>query len=316
MNEISGIPQHLMAANTPPVAKEAMGKDDFMKLLMAQIQNQDPLKPMDGQEFAAQLAQFSSLEKLTNIGTGIETLHSGFGEETKMQAVGMIGKRIQASGNEVELISGQPVALNNTLPSDSKPTKATIIDSGGRVVREITFSEKDGKTISWDGKDSDGMALPSGKYGARLYGVNSSGQSQTANADVSGLVTGVELVGKNAVLIVDTGSGGKSRVEMSKVSQVSIDPGTAAAVPGKKDDQLRAKAPERLVLPEAEAKAGTENEVEAEGELSRAEAQKAEMIPAESSESVADNRPSNFAEIPESFFANGSSRIPMESLKP
>ncbi len=285
-----------------------------MKLLMAQIQNQDPLKPMEGQEFAAQLAQFSSLEKLTNIGQGIETMHSGFGEETKLQALGMIGRRVQASGNELDLLSGNPVALNNTLPADVKPTKATIVDSAGKVVREITFTERDGKAITWDGKDQDGMALPSGKYSARLYGVNGSGQAQTASADITGTVTGVELVGKNAVLLVDTPSGSKSRIDMRKVTQVSADPSAISVAPAKTGDQLKAKAP-GIVIPVAAAKAENEGELETEKEMPRLEIPMAEMN-AETAEASEEGMPmTNFANA-QSFMSGGSSRIPLESRKP
>ena len=90
MNEVTAsIPAHLMAdpREQQPKAKNALGKDDFLKLLMAQLQNQDPLKPMDHQEFVAQLAQFGSLEQLTNIQKGIEGLHSGIGDEAKLSAL-------------------------------------------------------------------------------------------------------------------------------------------------------------------------------------------------------------------------------------
>ena len=104
MNEISSaIPAHLMEPDTANVAKSrnVMGKDDFLKLLMAQLRNQDPLKPMDHQEFATQLAQFGQLEQLTNIGSGIQGLRTGMGEGSKLQALGMIGKRLSVTINEI-----------------------------------------------------------------------------------------------------------------------------------------------------------------------------------------------------------------------
>ncbi len=314
MNEIGGVPPGMMAPSAPPATKEAMGKDDFMKLLMAQIQNQDPLKPMDGQEFSSQLAQFSSLEQLHNIGQGIDTLHAGLGEGTKMQALNMIGRRIQASGNEVDLVTGQSVVLNNSLPEGVQPTKATIIDSGGKVIRELTFSERDGKAITWDGKDQDGVASPSGKYSVRLYGVNSSGQAQTASGDVSGVVTGVELEGKNAMLLIETASGAKSRIAMSKVTQVSVDGSAAGATkPVGNSISAKAKAPEKLEVPDAEARA--ENEPQTESEIPTLER------PIEGSGSVSESEgegemmPSNFADRAE-YLASQATRLPMETLKP
>ena len=159
MNEIAaGIPAHLMA--DPKVdqakAKNVMGKDDFMKLLMVQLQNQDPLKPMDHHEFAAQLAQFGSLEQLTNIHKGIEGLHSGMGDEAKLSALGMIRKKVQAAGNEVELLEGQSVTLTHGSKENVQPVKAQIYTDGGKIVREIELSSKPGsQEIQWDGKDSE-----------------------------------------------------------------------------------------------------------------------------------------------------------------
>ncbi|MGU9537301.1 flagellar hook assembly protein FlgD, partial [Proteus mirabilis] len=70
--------------------------------LMTQLQHQDPLNPMDHKEFSAQLAQFSSLEQLTNIGNGIQGLKGEMGSDAKLQALGFIGKKVQAAGGELE----------------------------------------------------------------------------------------------------------------------------------------------------------------------------------------------------------------------
>jgi flagellar basal-body rod modification protein FlgD len=232
MSEISNVlPPSL--TELPPVSnkpKEAMGKDDFMKLLMVQLQNQDPLKPMDHEQFSAQLAQFSSLEQLANIGKGIEGLHTGLGDGAKLQAVSMIGKRISAVGNEVTLMKGENVSIRNNLPEGSKPTSVAIFSPGGQVVREMQLDPKTGNEIVWDGKDDSGAPLPSGKYTFRLHGVNSAGQSQEGSAEMSGLVTGVEMNGRNAVLLVQTASG-KSKVEMNKVGSVNLDAEAPAKTP-------------------------------------------------------------------------------------
>jgi flagellar basal-body rod modification protein FlgD len=210
-------------AEKPHGPRGAMGKDDFMKLLMAQLQNQDPLKPMDHQEFAAQLAQFSSLESLTNINKSIDGLHSGFGEEAKLQAVGMIGKKVQASGNEVELIKGENVTIDGNLPEDVVPTKVVIYNPDGQLVRQMELAgSQSNKQIIWDGKDENGSSLPSGKYKFTVHGVGMNGESREGASTVSGLVTGVEMEGKTPVLLVQTPSG-KSKIEWAKVGQINMD---------------------------------------------------------------------------------------------
>lgn len=203
--------------------KNVIGKDDFMKLLMVQLQHQDPLKPMDHEQFSAQLAQFSSLEQLTNIGKGIDKLHGGMGEEQKLSALGMVGRRVTANGNEVNLTEGNSVAINYTMPDNVKPTRAMIYDSAGQMVRELNLEkEQKDSALVWDGKSQEGVSLPSGRYHFRVAGVDANGVPQDAGSELSGVVTGVELDGKEAILIVRNGNA-QNKVAMSKIRQVAID---------------------------------------------------------------------------------------------
>lgn len=220
----AAIPSHLMAdpSKDLPKAKNAMGKEDFMKLLMTQLQNQDPLKPMEHQEFAAQLAQFGSLEQLTNIQKGIEGLHTGIGDGAKLSALSLIGKKVQAIGNQLDLLEGQEVSMKYGAKEGVTPVKAAIYTEGGKLVRELDVSRAEGAEVKWDGKDQEGKTLPSGKYTFRVQGVDKSGQAQELGTELSGRVTGVEMEGKNPILIVESGSG-KTKLELGRVNQVSID---------------------------------------------------------------------------------------------
>lgn len=235
MEELTGvIPSKLMDRGeelAPRAAKNAMGKDDFLKLLMTQLQHQDPLNPMDQKDMSAQLAQFSSLEQLTNIGSGIKDLRSGFGDETKLNALSMIGRQVQASGSELELMEGKPVSVKlSSLTGDVKPTQVSIYDNSGKLVREMALDKKAvSGDVEWDGKDASGVDLPSGKYSFKAVGVDDQGQSKELNPELNGRVTGVDLDGKDAVLLVQTGRG-TSKIEMSKIHHVSLD-GPALAAP-------------------------------------------------------------------------------------
>jgi flagellar basal-body rod modification protein FlgD len=227
MKEISQTAPPVFSDIVPqgPHSKNTLGKDDFMKLLMTQLTNQDPLKPMDNQEFSSQLAQFSSLEQLANIGSGVQNLKSGFTDETKLQAIGMIGKRVAASGgSEISLLPNQlSVNLPNTLPEDVKPERAIVYDENGKVVRDMNLQDKArGAELFWDGKTDDGLGVPPGKYTFRLHGVGTDGKPHESGAEVSGKVTGAEIDGKSAVLVLET-KNGTARVDMTKVRQVSMD---------------------------------------------------------------------------------------------
>ncbi len=226
MNEVTNlVPSHLLpdAKDDARPAKNVLGKDDFMKLLMTQLRHQDPMKPMDHHEFGAQLAQFSQLEQLTNIGSGIQSLRTDRTEDSKLQLIGMIGKRVSSAGNEVELIGGQSVTLRPTIKGDLQPSKAVIYDAGGQLVKEILLAGKNvSDGIQWDGKNQDGVEVPAGKYSFRVHGIDSKGQAQEIGTELAGRVTGMELKGKDPILLVQTASG-ITRMEISKITGIATD---------------------------------------------------------------------------------------------
>lgn len=242
---IGAIPSHLMTEPTSSVkAKNVMGKDDFMKLLMVQLRNQDPLKPMDHKDMSAQLAQFGQLEQLNNIGAGIKDLRSGVGEGSRLQALGLIGKRVQALGDQVELVSGQSAVIQSALKPGMKPVKVSIHDGMGIQVRELDLTNQEAtESITWDGKSSSGAQLPSGKYTFRVRGVDANGQSQDVGTELSGRVTGMEMEGQVPMLLVETASG-SARVELGRVKQVTVD----------QEGAVKSGKPAQIPVPESIAK--------------------------------------------------------------
>ncbi len=229
MNELTGaLPSHL--TDRGEVAdKTTMGKDDFMKLMMAQLQNQDPLNPMDHKEFGAQLAQFASLEKLTQIGDGIHKLEGGMGEEQKMQALGMIGKQVKASSAEVSLIENQPTDIHVNPENGFTPLKVSVYAGDGKFVREIDVDPKGGgKMVTWDGKDKDGAKLPTGKYMFRVAGTGPDGKAKESSAHLSGRVIGVEMVNNSPMLLIDAPNG-QQKIELSKIQNIGSEDDKKAA---------------------------------------------------------------------------------------
>lgn len=224
MNSLSApIPAHLMREQEIIQPKNKMEKDDFLKLLMAQLNQQDPLNPLKHEEFASQLAQFTTLEKLTAIDGGIEKLHKGLGSEDRLQAMSMIGREIKATGRSVQLLQGNDVNLSFSAEDGARPVKARVYSMQGQLVREIDLldGKVNGSDIRWDGKDQDGKQLPSGEYSFRIHAVGADGKATELGSELSGTVVGVEIEGKDPILLVKT-STGKSRVRLDKVSSVSV----------------------------------------------------------------------------------------------
>ena len=192
-------------------------QDDFLKLLIAQLQNQNPLEPMDNQEFAAQLATFNSLGQLIDINGKLGQLQSMQGLASQYNAASLIGKEIEVSGNVVNRAEGSSVSLGYQLNASAARVGIGIRNSAGELVRRIDAgSQKAGEqTIQWDGKNSAGNPAPAGLYSFEITAVDVSGRNIPASGLVRGTVTGVSLGGNEPLLEI-----GAMSVPLSSVIRV------------------------------------------------------------------------------------------------
>lgn len=188
-----------LTANTAPSAtagasaKGSLGKEAFMKLLIAQLQNQDPLKPMEDKEFTAQLAQFSSLEEMKNISKSVDGLVASQTSSSKTNAVGFIGKDVTALGGFVKVTGGSAGQLQYELEKDASSVKIQVSDTSGKVVRVIQKSNVSSGTnsLTWDGRDSQGSALPDGGYTFEVKATDPTGTTVQAKTAMRGIVSAV-----------------------------------------------------------------------------------------------------------------------------
>jgi len=171
-----------------------LGKEAFLQLLLTQLTYQDPLDPMDDQDFVAELAQFSSLEQLTNISTGIEELNDTVLQEQLFDAVQFIGKEIKASGETIQLEDGKASTIYYTVASDAEEVVANVLDEDGNVVRTVDIGSKTAGEYEfvWDGKDSDGDVMEDGVYTVTILTQDADGNAGLADTQIQGKVTGVE----------------------------------------------------------------------------------------------------------------------------
>jgi len=175
----------------------------FLNLLMAQLQHQDPLNPMEDTEFTAQLAQFSSLEQLNNINEGIQGLNESAGRQDVLGAVSFIGKEVRAYGTSVskETDSATQEATVSKVYYDIEESVAdmyvNIYDSYGILVRteKIGARQAGSYEFQWDGKDHNGSPLSDGVYSVAIAAESSEGQPIMVYTEVSGKVSGVSTEG-------------------------------------------------------------------------------------------------------------------------
>lgn len=170
-----------------------LDRQAFLNLLMAQLQHQDPLNPMEDKEFTAQLAQFSSLEQLGNINDGIKSLNEGSNRQDMLGAVSFIGKDIRAYGDS---LSKEGEAVSKVYYELEEPVAdmyVNIYDSYGVLVRtdKIGARQAGSYEFQWDGKDHNGSDLADGVYGVGIAAENADGEPVMVYTEVSGKVTGV-----------------------------------------------------------------------------------------------------------------------------
>jgi flagellar basal-body rod modification protein FlgD len=170
-----------------------MDKDDFLTLLVAQLEAQDPLNPTDSTDFTAQLAQFSSLEQLQNINTSLGEIGMYQAVLTSTQAVDFIGKTVTALGDSVEMESGMSQDIHFTLSEPAAELYIQIYDDSGNFIRQLEVGQLAAgeHRVTWDGVDYLGGQVDDGAYTYEVSAIDASGNSVSATTFASGTVTGV-----------------------------------------------------------------------------------------------------------------------------
>lgn len=211
------------AANNPPgiydpgASSTAMGKDDFLTLLITQLQNQDPLNPADSTEYTAQLAQFSSLEQLSNVNANLEYMQLYQASINNAQAVSFIGKEILALGDEVQVTDGQAENCRFELSGDASGVVVNIYDGDGKFVKAIEQGAMNAgrQTVAWDGTDQNGNTVADGNYTFEVQAVDAADQDVAAVTYSSGLVEGVTFIEGRTYFLV-----GNQKIPISDIVEV------------------------------------------------------------------------------------------------
>ena len=205
--------------STSDAASTSMGKDDFLTILVAQLENQDPFNSMDATEMIGQLTQFSMLEQMTNMNDTLTSALSALTLQTATNAASYIGRTVMASGYEVTVEDGAASATSYTLGSDAKTLKAYIYDEDGNTVRTVDLGARDAgeHTFSWDGLDDDGAAVEDGTYSIAIVGTDSAGAELKADTSISGVVNGVSVESGSIMLTLKDGR----KVNLTSVQSIT-----------------------------------------------------------------------------------------------
>ncbi|SHN54912.1 flagellar hook assembly protein FlgD [Desulfovibrio litoralis] len=184
-----------------------LDKDAFLSLLVAQLQNQDPLNPAEDKEFISQLAQFSSLEQLTNLNKGMDGMLETTQQGQLYSAVNYIGKTVSAPGNTLTLKEGKSSSIYYALGEGVAKGSINIFDVDGNLVyTEVLKSKTAGNyDYSWEGKDTNGNTLPDGYYSVAIGLEDADGKAVMAQTAIDGKVSGIEKFQGKSYLILEDG---------------------------------------------------------------------------------------------------------------
>lgn len=193
-------------ATTP---SNQLGKDDFLKLLVTQLQNQDPLNPLEGTEFVSQLAQFSSLEQLTNINGALEQNLQA--NQAMAQSIGnslaatLVGKEVRATADGMHYDGSSSVSLGYTLSTAADTVNVKIYDQAGNLVRTIKGLNDDSgdNAFTWDGKNDVGKTVPAGSYTFTVEAKDAAGNAVPSSPYLTGKVTSIRFRADGTYFVID-----------------------------------------------------------------------------------------------------------------
>ncbi|MCX6835566.1 MAG: flagellar hook assembly protein FlgD [candidate division Zixibacteria bacterium] len=209
MSFISPVAVDASGAERKTGGQQTLGKDDFLQLLVTKLQYQDPLKPMEDENFIAQLAQFSTLEQMNNISEGIKT--SNQWDFLQMQSLnnvmasGLIGREVTADFSGVYLDATSQPRISYTLDRDAAEIKYEIRDEQGNLVATLD-EENVGVgvgSITWDGKDNQGNRVAEGYYTVKATATAADGSTFTPTLEITGVVSTIKYRDGAAYVVIN-----------------------------------------------------------------------------------------------------------------
>jgi flagellar basal-body rod modification protein FlgD len=208
----------LLRPETSKAPTNELGADDFMSLMIAQMQNQNPMDPMDNGDFIAQLAQFSASSGIQDLNTSFTSLSTSLQSYQALQASGLVGRSVLISSDSAALGADGSVEGMVNLEASTNQLTLGIYDQNGTLVRRVYMGMQSAGTVpfSWDGVGDDGNMVPEGVYELRAEAM--------VNGDMTAMETlvycdvdSVSLSSHGGVLLNLAGVG---TADLSKVYQI------------------------------------------------------------------------------------------------
>ena len=203
MAEISGIGSTSVTSTPVQTGPKTLGQDDFLKLLVTQLKNQDPLKPTDNTEFVSQLAQFSQLEQSAKQAQLLQQSLDAQAASLQFTLLPMVGRTVTIGHPLVQLGEG-PATFGYSLEKNATKVLVSIQNADGQVMRTLEYRDRlaGPNAAEWDGKNQNGVQMPKGLYRYVISAADGEGKSVKVEGRATLTVSGIRMEEGQAKLLV------------------------------------------------------------------------------------------------------------------
>ena len=219
-------------AEKPREIKKTLGKDDFLRIMVTQMKHQDPTSPFKAEQFATEMAQFTSVEQLQNMNQNLTKLTTQDKPLERLAMTNLIGKTVTIDRDRFPYTEGTNATLNYVLPKNAAAVHVAVVSEQGEVILEKDLGPtKQGENVfAWDGLKKNTLAAKGGNYMFRVDAKDENGQSMPINNKGDARVVGVSYDGAEPVFLVGDAAH-PDKVLMRNIVKI-VDGAPAALIPG------------------------------------------------------------------------------------
>ena len=196
-----------------------MGRDAFMKLLVAQLRNQDPESPVDSKDFITQLSQLTSVEQLVTMSDRLASLEVGMASLANTQVSGLVGKTVEAETKSVYLDDAGSASVPITLGARAAKVTATFRNADGEIVGKVELNDTfpGTRSVSWNGIGPDGERVPPGRYTVEVSATDAANRPVDASTRIRGEVREISYANGYPEVVI-----GEARVMLGDVTSIGM----------------------------------------------------------------------------------------------
>ena len=194
-----------ISSTTSTESSDSIGNQDvFLQLYIEQLKNQDPTEPQDTGDMVSQMAQFSSLERLTEMSSAMSNMTEALMSSQALTASTLVGKSVFVEQDSANLTQGSSIQLRTEFPDDAQTNTLQITDANGEIVKSIQLTDEE---YTWDGTNDAGESAASGEYSFKVTSRNADGEVTVLQTELPSRINSVTINGEQGTTLNIQGFG-------------------------------------------------------------------------------------------------------------